>query len=209
MKKTKNNNPKKNYEKDYKKSKKNSRRKSNKRLREKSNQTVSQRIKSKARKSLNKKVEKRKKRYVVDTSAVINKFLPKLINEGLQGKLIIPDAVIAELENLANKGREAGYIGLNEIAKLHKLKKQSKIKVEFTGPRPDEKQIKYAKAGEIDALIRKIAFKNHATLITADLVQAKSAQAYGLNVIFLRPPKPKIKKRSKGLFSFFKRRKSN
>jgi len=166
--------------------------------------TNSQRIKNKARKTLSKDFSKKKKNYVVDTSAIINKFLPGLIEQGLQGRMIIPDAVIAELENLANKGNEVGFIGLDEIAALHKFKKKNKISVQFIGPRPDIKHIKYAKSGEIDALIRNIAFKNNATLITADLIQAKSAQAYGINVLFLRPKIIIKKKRS--FFSFFKRK---
>ena len=103
----------------------------------------SQRIKTKARRTLTKKLDKKKQNYVVDTSAIINSFLPKLIQQGLIGKIIIPDAVVAELENLANKGNEAGFIGLDEIANLHKLKKKYKIFVQFQGPRPDIKHIKY------------------------------------------------------------------
>lgn len=159
------------------------------------NQSRSQRLKSKARRTLTKKLDTNKQNYVVDTSAIINRFLQKLIEQGLTGKIIIPDAVVAELENLANKGNEAGFIGLDEIANLHSLKKRYKISVEFQGPRPDIKHIKYAKSGEIDALIRSLAFKNHATLITADLIQAKSAQAYGIEVLFLRPKIIKPKKR--------------
>lgn len=169
------------------------------------NQTVSQRVKIKARKTLNRNFEKRKKIYVVDTSAIINKFLPKLFEKGLKGKIIIPDAVIAELENLANKGKEAGFVGLEEIASFHKIKKKHKLKIIFMGPRPDERQIRYARAGEIDALIRNIATKNNAILITADLVQAKSAQAYGLEVLFLRPPQ--IIEKKKRFFSFLRREK--
>jgi len=167
--------------------------------------TNSQRIKNKARKTLSKNFSKKKLNYVVDTSAIINKFLPGLIGKGLQGKIIIPDAVIAELENLANKGNEAGFIGLDEITSLHHLKKNNQISIQFIGPRPDIKHIKYAKSGEIDALIRNIAFKNHATLITADLIQAKSAQAYGIDVLFLRPKIIPKKKRS--FFSFFRSKK--
>ena len=165
-------------------------------------QTRSQEIKSKARRTLTKKFDKKKKNYVTDTSAVINRFLPKLIEKGLQGRIIIPDAVVAELENLANKGNEAGFIGLDEIAALHKIKKKYKISVNFEGPRPEIKHIKYAKSGEIDALIRGIASKNKATLITADLVQAKSAQAYNIEVLFLRPYVPEKKKRK--FFSFLR-----
>jgi ATPase len=64
-------------------------------------------------------------------------------------------------------------------------------------------QIKYAKSGEIDALIRETAIKNQAILITADLVQAKSSQAYGLRVLYI---KPKRKKRKKRFLLIFKRR---
>jgi len=159
----------------------------------------SQKIKSRARKTLNGNLTKQKKSYVVDTSAIINKFLPNLIKKGLKGKLIIPNSVMAELENLANKGLEEGFIGLEEITNLHK---QKQVKVYFQGIRPKELHIKYAKSGEIDALIRNIAKRNKAILITADLVQAKSAQAYGIKVLFLRPRKKKEKKRK---FLFWKR----
>ena len=150
-----------------------------------------QEIKIKARRNLSEKINPKRKNYIVDTSAVINKFLKKLIKKGLRGKLIIPNAVMAELENLANKGREEGFTGLEEVTKLHKYKQ---IKLSFNGPRPSESQIKFAKSGEIDALIRDLATKTNSVLITADLVQAKSAQAYGLEVIFLKP-KQKRKKR--------------
>jgi len=161
----------------------------------------SQQIKSKARRNLNRKIDKKRKKYVVDTSVIINKFIPRLIERGLKGQIIIPNAVIAELENLANKGIEAGFIGLEQVASLHKIKKK-KISLVFAGQRPDMKQIKYAKSGEIDALIRGLAFKNKAILVTADLVQAKSAQAYGIKVVFLKPRYIKKKKR---WFSFFKK----
>ena len=171
-----------------------------KKKQKKHQKTRSQEMKSKARRTLTRKLDTTRKNYVVDTSAIVNKFLPKLIEKGLNGRIIIPDAVIAELENLANKGNEAGFIGLDEIAALHKFKKK-KISVQFQGPRPDIKHIKYARSGEIDALIRGLAKKNKATLITADLVQAKSAQAYGIHVLFLRP---KIITKKKSWFSFLK-----
>ena len=161
-------------------------------------QTRSARIKQQARRSLNSKFSFNEKTYVADTSAVIKRFLPKLIKRGLRGKIIIPNAIMAELENLANKGFEEGFIGLEEIAKLHSLKKSHKITIYFYGLRPSEHQIKFAKSGEIDALIRDLAFKNKATLITADLIQAKSAQAYNIPVVFL-----KTKEKKKRKFSFF------
>lgn len=146
-----------------------------------------QKFKRKARRSLSSKFVKEKKNYVVDTSAVINKYISRLVKKGLSGKIIIPNAVMAELENMANRGREEGFIGLEEVAGLHKLKQGFSFQMHFEGLRPSEMQIKFAKSGEIDALIREIAMKNKAVLITADLVQAKSSQAYGLEVLFLKP----------------------
>jgi ATPase len=120
--------------------------------------------------------------------------LPRLISKGLKGRIIIPNAVMAELENMANKGREEGFLGLEEIAKLHIIKKKYPIQVFFYGLRPNEMQIKFAKSGAIDALIRDIAIKTKSTIVTADLVQAKSSQAYDISVVYLRL-KEKPKKR--------------
>src|SRR3989344_3270832 len=106
-------------------------------------------------------------KYVVDTSALIEKAISHLIkNKEIKGTILIPNAVISELEHQANRGLEIGFIGLEEVQELHKLK----VKVEFVGDRPNEMQIRFAKSGEIDALIRELAFQNKATLITADKV---------------------------------------
>ncbi len=122
-------------------------------------------------------------KYVIDTSALIKKAVTDLLDKKkIEGTLIVPHAVIAELENQANRGHEIGFIGLEEIQEIRKSKK---LKVEFAGDRPNETQIKFAKAGEIDALIREIAFKENAILITGDKVQAESGKAFGLEVIFL------------------------
>ncbi len=163
-----------------------------------------QEIKTKARRNLNRKVDGKRKNYVVDTSAVINKFLPRLFEKGLKGKILVHNSVMAELENLANKGNEAGFVGLDQIANLHKLKSRYNFTLEFKGPRPEMKHIRFAKSGEIDALIRDLAFKEKATLITADLVQAKSAQAYGLSVIFIKPRV--VEQKKKKFFSFLRKK---
>ncbi|MCX8193956.1 MAG: PIN domain-containing protein [Candidatus Pacearchaeota archaeon] len=141
----------------------------------------------------------KRQKYIVDTSVIAQKKLVRLFKTKLFGEVLIPNAVIAELENLANKGNDAGFQGLEEVAKLHKLK--PRVKVKFIGLRPTEHQIKFAKSGEIDALIRELAYKNKATLITADLVQAKSAMAYNVKVFFV---KTRQKKRKKKIF-FFKK----
>ncbi len=169
----------------------------------KRHQTISQRIKRKARRGLNSEIDNKERSYVFDTSAIVNKALPKLIFKGLKGRIIIPNAVMAELENLANKGQEAGFKGMEEVAKLHKLKHKYHFSIFFDGIRPQDSHIKYAKSGEIDALIRGAAFKHKAVLVTADLVQAKSAQAYGMQIIFIKP-KADNKEAKRKPFLFFR-----
>lgn len=133
--------------------------------------------------------------FVLDTSVVIEKIASELVRTGqIKGKLLIPNAVIAELEHQANQNQETGLLGLEELQALQELSKKHKIEIEFSGERPTAHQIRFAKSGEIDAFIRSIAYNNGATLITADKVQASSAKAFGLEVKFieLKVPEKKI-----------------
>ena len=126
------------------------------------------------------------KTYVLDTSVVIEKVVSAMIQKKeLQGTILIPHAVVSELEAQANRGLEIGFIGLEELQTLQKLQGKD-LKVDYIGQRPDEHQIKFAKAGEIDAYIRNIAKEHNAILITGDKVQAASARAFGLEVIHLQ-----------------------
>jgi ATPase len=130
--------------------------------------------------------------YVIDTSVVIEKAISKLIDKGeIKGKILVHRAVLAELEHQANIGHEIGLLGLEELQTLQELNKKKKIELEFIGNRPSFYQIKYAKMGEIDSMIRELAYNEEATLITADRVQAESAKAFGIKVRFLELKKPK------------------
>jgi len=123
-------------------------------------------------------------KYVVDTSVVIEGLVSKYLKEGkIKGKILIPRAVLAELEHQANQGQEIGYLGLEELQKLQKLN----LDLSFVGDRPNLYQREQAKSGgEVDALIRDIAFNEGAILFTADKIQAESAKAVGLEVIFYK-----------------------
>lgn len=130
-------------------------------------------------------------RFVPDTSVIIEKAVSKLIKEKkISGTILIPNAVVSELENQANHGQEIGFLGLEELQELQKLKSKD-IEVTFIGSRPTEFQIKMAKSGEIDAYIREIANQEKAILITADKVQAESGKAFGLEVMYLQLKEPK------------------
>jgi ATPase len=101
--------------------------------------------------------------------------------------IIVPEAVIAELEAQANNGREIGFSGLNELQQLCKMAEEKTIELKFSGIRPTLEQVKLASGGEIDAMIRNIAIENAARFITSDNVQAEVARAKGLDVIYLKP----------------------
>lgn len=125
---------------------------------------------------------------------LIEGIISKLIEtKEITGVVVIHNASISELESQANKRREIGFLGLDELKKLQQLKKENKIDLRFSGTRPTSDQIKYAKSGEIDALIRNLAFEEGATLVTADIVQAESAKAFGLEVKFIEHKRPKTR----------------
>jgi len=132
--------------------------------------------------------------YITDTSVIIEKVVSKLIkSKKIEGELLIPNAVVAELEAQANRGQETGLLGLEELQELQQLLKKGSITLRFIGSRPNFHQIRFAKSGEIDALIREIAYNESAILITADKVQRESAKAYGIEVMYVDPQPPKEK----------------
>jgi len=129
-----------------------------------------------------------KKTYVVDTSIVIERKVSELIKERkIAGKIIIPFAVLAELEHQANTNQAEGFIGLEEIRELRALAAKRKIRLEYAGEKPKEWHIRGARSGQMDDLIRETALKNRAILITADRVQALVAEALGIPVMLILP----------------------
>jgi ATPase len=126
---------------------------------------------------------------VPDTSVLIDGRITSMIKAGEYkgATIIVPEAVIAELEAQANNGREIGFSGLNELQSLCKMAEEKTIELKFSGIRPTLEQVKLASGGEIDSMIRGIACENKARFITSDFVQAEVARAKGLDVIYLKP----------------------
>lgn len=130
----------------------------------------------------------RKKTYVVDTSIVIERKVSELIKKRkIAGKIIIPRAVLAELENQANQNLSEGFIGLEEIKELRELARKRRIYLEYAGEKPKEWHIRGARAGAIDDLIRELAYQRKAVLLTADRVQSLVAEALGIETILILP----------------------
>jgi len=127
---------------------------------------------------------------VPDTSVIVDGRLTQFI-EGLTGevKVVVPEAVVAEIEHQANRGKAIGQVGLEELKKLREMARSGLIQLEFHGERPENWQIRMAKAGEIDSLIRKTAKEVGGVLVTGDRVQRDIGEAMGLEVIYLEPKK--------------------
>ncbi|MDI6826264.1 MAG: PINc/VapC family ATPase [Candidatus Aenigmarchaeota archaeon] len=127
---------------------------------------------------------------VVDTSIIIDGKISEMLEkdefEGLED-IIIPLAVLDELQAQASRGREPGFVGLDEIKKIRKICEDKKIDLRFTGERPSLEDIKLAKGGRLDALIRDVAKSENGTLVTADYVQGLVAEAEGVKVEYIAP----------------------
>jgi len=128
-------------------------------------------------------------RIVPDTSVIVDGRITDIVQEEeFKGsEVIIPEAVVSELEYQANRGRETGFNGLEELKNLQSLSKEDIISLSFVGRRPTLDEIALAKGGEIDALIRGTAREHDAVLVTSDRVQAEVARAQGLDVVYIKP----------------------
>ncbi|MDR0911292.1 MAG: PINc/VapC family ATPase [Methanobrevibacter sp.] len=126
------------------------------------------------------------KRMVLDTSAVIENSAIEIIEkENLDfPEIIVPEAVVAELEYQANKGRLSGKKGLKNLSALQKLANNGEISIRLTGKRPNNYEIALSKTGEIDAIIRDIAKGELAVLLTSDKILSQVAEASGIPVIY-------------------------
>lgn len=137
---------------------------------------------------------------VPDTSVIVDGRLTQYLESlGEKVKVVVPEAVIAEIEHQANEGKAIGHVGLEELKKLRKMAEDGKILLEFHGERPELWQIKKAKAGEIDNMVREVARELNGTLITGDQIQRDIAIAKGIDVIYLTVKK-EVKHRLEDFF---------
>jgi ATPase len=128
------------------------------------------------------------KRYVLDTSIIIDGEITKMIEGGQidnGSDIIIPLAVLDELQSQASSNKEYGFIGLNEIKKIRDQSSSKDISLRFLGERPNIDDIRLAKRGRIDSIIKDVALHEAATLITADYVQALVAEAQGVKSLHI------------------------
>jgi ATPase len=129
------------------------------------------------------------KKFVLDTSIIIDGEITKMLEAGnieQESDIIIPLAVLDELQSQASTNKEHGFVGLEEIKKMREICITNNISLRFVGQRPDLDDIRLAKHGRIDAIIKDVAMHEAATLITADYVQALVAEAQGIEAMHIR-----------------------
>ena len=126
---------------------------------------------------------------VLDTSVIINGQIIKQVESRTisDTEIIIPAAVLDELQSEASQKKEQGFTGLNELKKLQSISKQHGIIIKFEGIRPSLDDVKLSGHGRIDAIIKDTAKQNNSTLYTSDHVQALVAEAEGIDVCYLKP----------------------
>ena len=158
---------------------------------------------------------------VPDTSVIIDGRITELIKEELKREtinaksenlleleIIIPNAVLSELENQANRGREVGFDGLEELSSLRKLAEDSKGRIDLSfyeirnGTRSNIRNRATDAQGykKADEIIRMAAEENKATLITSDRIQALVSGVRGISVRYIDPKIRKIAPEVFGLF---------
>lgn len=130
------------------------------------------------------------KKLVPDTSIIIDGKISKMLEkdqiEGLED-IIISLAVLDELQAQASKGREPGFVGLDELKKIRKICEKKGIDLRFTGKKPTLEDIRLARGGRLDAMIRDVAKDEDATLLTADYAQSLVGEVEGVKVEYIAP----------------------
>jgi ATPase len=78
-------------------------------------------------------------------------------------EIIIPQAVIDELQSQASQKKDQGFAGLKEIKNLKDLSKNFGLEISIQGNHPTSEDIRMAGKGKIDSIIKDIAKQNQAT----------------------------------------------
>ncbi len=141
---------------------------------------------------------------VPDTSVIVDGRITIIASRKQKGlvEVVVPEAVVAELESQADRGQETGYKGLSELRELAELASSGAIKLRYVGERPSLEDIKLAGGGSIDAMIRDVAEAENAVLVTSDWIQARVAEVKGITVEYMRPRVPSRRRKLK-LMKYF------
>lgn len=125
----------------------------------------------------------------MDTSAIIDGIFWRSLESGeiKDVEVCIPYAALDELQAQASRNVDVGFIGLAELKKIRLFCESKGYRLYFYGPKPSFDDIRLAKKGRIDGMIRDVAREVNGTLYTADYVLYLTAEAEGVKVKHLRP----------------------
>ena len=122
--------------------------------------------------------------YVVDVDAVLDGSVRAMIERGeVRGKVVVLKSLVEYFNKEAGSGRSLGYTGLEELRRLIELQNPD---VEISVVEDERRNPKDYDVFAVKAAIRDYAWRVGATLVTSDSVQASTAQALGLPVIYSR-----------------------
>lgn len=126
-------------------------------------------------------------KYVLDSSVITDgRFIEEVRQGALDGAtLIIPDAVIAELEYQAGRGQEVGYTGLKELKSLQLLVKEHNLQLIYAGDRPERSAEGRIESGDVDSLVSQVAEAEGAVLMTSHRIQSMVAEAKGIELRYV------------------------
>ncbi|WP_435320526.1 PINc/VapC family ATPase [Haloarchaeobius sp. TZWSO28] len=129
---------------------------------------------------------------VPDTSVVVDGRVSDRVETGAFADVavFVPGIVVDELESQANRGKDTGWDGLDELDRLAELADQGRIEFQYVDSPPAESGRGSSYSGTNDAIIRKVAADYDALLFTSDRVQARVAEARGITVEYVQPYVP-------------------
>ena len=122
--------------------------------------------------------------YVVDVDSVLDGSIRAMVERGeIRGKIVILKSLVEYFHKEASSGRSLGYTGLEELRRLLELQNPG---VEVSVVEDEKRSPKDYDVYVVKTAIRDYAWRVGATLVTSDSVQASTAGALGLPVIYSR-----------------------
>jgi len=121
--------------------------------------------------------------YVVDVDSIVDGSFRAMVERGdVRGKVVVLKQLIDYFHREASSGKSLGYTGLEELRRLLELQRPD-LEVTIVD---DERRV-FSKEYDLYALksmIRDYAWRAGATLVTSDAIQASTARALGIPVIY-------------------------
>ncbi len=131
--------------------------------------------------------------YVPDTSVIADGRLTQFLARKNDARIILPEAVLAEIEHLADEGRSVGFTALDELKKLRRMANDGIIMLDFYGRRPHNWNIRDDDRVQLDDIVRNTALENDAILLTGDPIQRDLAEIKGIPVEYIESPEVKLR----------------